>query len=414
LRYDLPVDDPRFGKLFRCPNNQQQHDLDWQERVRRLSNLSAFADKGFHNFQVDLTEYTPSEQTSLQHALRVARQFADHPHGWILLEGAYGCGKTHLAAAIGNARLQAGDTVLFITVPDLLDHLRASYGPTSELGYDETFDRIRNAQVLVLDDLGVENPSPWAQEKLFQLLNQRYVERSPTVITTNVDIDTLDPRIRSRMLDVEMMSRIKISAPDYRTHIKNERTDIQTSLDVYRHMRFDTFEIGRRESAEERRNLSRVLDAARSYAEKPAGWFLLTGHYGSGKTHLAAAIAHYRVTIGDDVMFMTVPDLLDFLRVTYRPDAKTSFDQRFNAIRNASLLVLDDLGAENPSAWAQEKLFQIIDFRYVSRLPTVLTTAKTMHQLSERIQTRLMDDRICNTFNLIAASYAERRLRNRS
>ena len=43
------------------------------------------------------------------------------------LEGAYGCGKTHLAAAVGNYRLEKGDQVLFITMPDLLDHLRASF-----------------------------------------------------------------------------------------------------------------------------------------------------------------------------------------------------------------------------------------------------------------------------------------------
>ena len=77
-----------------------------------------------------------------------------------MLEGPYGCGKTHLAAAIGNQRLAHGDMVLFITTPDLLDHLRSTYGPSSEIGYDEMFDRIRGAHLLISRRSGGRKPQP--------------------------------------------------------------------------------------------------------------------------------------------------------------------------------------------------------------------------------------------------------------
>jgi len=167
IRYDVPVGDPRFGKLFRCPNHRLEMDADRQERLRRLSNLDAFSEKGFDNFVIDPQALKPAEAQSLEFALTMCARFAEQPEGWLLLEGTYGCGKTHLAAAVGNARLAKGEIVLFITTPDLLDHLRSTFGPSSETGYDETFDRIRNAPLLILDDLGAENASEWAQEKLF-------------------------------------------------------------------------------------------------------------------------------------------------------------------------------------------------------------------------------------------------------
>ncbi len=407
IRYDVGVDDPRFGKLYRCPNNAIERDQERRERLRRLSNLDAFKEKTFDNFVIDAHRLTPSEETSLQMAYRIASGFADRPDGWLLFEGTYGCGKSHLAAAVANYRLEQGDVVLFITVPDLLDHLRSTYGPSSETGYDQTFDRIRNAPFLVLDDLGAENASAWAQEKLFQLLNHRYSYRLPTVITTNVELDSLDPRVRSRLLDENLIRRAKITAPDYRTSVRNQ-ADQLSNLALYADMTFETFDVQRKLTVEERPNLERALEVALAYAENPQGWLVFTGPYGSGKTHLAAAIAHFQQQRGTQVMFVTVPDLLDYLRLTYSPNAPVSFDQRFQMVRNSPLLVLDDLGTESASSWAKEKLFQIIDHRYVTRRPTIITTGQKIEAVEGRIRTRLIDRRRCVIFAITAPDYPSR------
>jgi DNA replication protein DnaC len=60
---------------------------------------------------------------------------------------------------------------------------------------------VKSAALLVLDDLGTESATAWAREKLYQLFNHRYNARLPTVITTAVPIEQLDPRLASRMLD---------------------------------------------------------------------------------------------------------------------------------------------------------------------------------------------------------------------
>ena len=102
-----------------------------------------------------------------------------------MLVGGYGCGKTHLAAAIANFRIALGQPALFVVVADLLDYLRATYAPSSTVTFDERLEAIREAPLLILDDLGAHNSTPWAQEKLFQILNHRYNGRLPTVITSN-------------------------------------------------------------------------------------------------------------------------------------------------------------------------------------------------------------------------------------
>jgi len=124
--------------------------------------------------------------------------------------------KTHLAAAIAHEALDRGERVLFAVVPDLLDHLRATFGPQSTVAYDERFELVRSVPLLVLDDLGAESATPWAREKLYQLINHRYNERLSTVMTTNLKPDMIEPRIYSRLCDPACGIKLTIRAPDYR------------------------------------------------------------------------------------------------------------------------------------------------------------------------------------------------------
>lgn len=413
VRYDVPVGDPRWGKMFRCPNFPVERDTERQSRLRELSNLGALSDKRFEDFLVNLPGYTPAERDSLSHALDRAQEFADNPAGkWLLLEGTYGSGKTHLAAAIGNARLTHGEFVLFVTTPDLLDHLRVSYTDDAEAGYDETFERIRSCDLLILDDLGVENPSAWAKEKLFQLLNHRYTHRLATVITTNVELDRLDARLSSRLRGIDRTTRVVLSVPDYRSNSDGEREHLTSTLNLHRDKVFKNFDTNTGLTPEQHTNLVNVANAAVAFAQKPDNrWLVLAGAAGTGKTHLAAAIGNYRqLELGDAVVFMTVSDLLDDLRTTFNPGAASTFDQRFAKVKNVSLLILDDLGAGGQSEWAREKLFQLIDYRYVTRKPTVFTLSE-MERLSDRIKVRLLDKRLCARYEIVAPAYTMRSTR---
>lgn len=411
--YDVPVGDPKYGKLNRCQNNPVEFDSDRQERLRHIGNLDIHKDKTFENFIINPagSDYTPQIIESLNSAKVSAQNFAKAPQGWLVLEGTYGCGKTHLAVAIGNTRVeQFGDEVLFMTAPDLLDFLRTTFGANSEISYDESFNRIRNMPILILDDLGVENPSGWAKEKLFQLLNYRYSAELPTVITTNVELDELDPRLSSRMMESQVVDHCKITAPDYRPSIAKRGDLIFSQLSYYEHMTFETFQT-QSSYGNERENLQNVMYYAQSFAQDPRGWIAFTGEFGSGKTHLAASISNELHSRGHQVMFTTVPELMDYMRVTFDPNVNVSFDKRFQEIKNAPILVLDDLSLESATAWAKEKLFQIIDYRYIKKMPTVFTTSKKLDNIDPRLKTRLVDTRACRVIAIDVLSYADRRLR---
>ena len=209
LRLDVPVGDPSFGQAVPCACKEQQKEERRRSDLRRLSSLDPFLDKTFATFDAAVP--------GVQEALRVAGAYAADPQGWLVLMGGYGVGKTHLAAAIATQRLAAGSPVFFSIVPDLLDHLRAAFAPTSEMPYDELFDKVREAELLVLDDLGAENSTAWATEKLFQLVNYRYNFRMPTVITTNNRLLAhMDERIRSRLSDLSLVRHVVIEAADFR------------------------------------------------------------------------------------------------------------------------------------------------------------------------------------------------------
>lgn len=419
IMWDVPLDDPRYGKLQRCPNHPVDADTDLQDRLRRLGNLEAYKDKTFENFQIDpfhgqLTKETKDAVSSLTTALSRAVDFAREPRGWIVYEGAYGCGKTHLAVAIANVRLeQFGDRVLFMTAPDLLDFLRTTFSPNAEASYGEAFEQICDAPLLVLDDLGVENPSGWAKEKLFQLLNYRHAKSLPTVITTNTPLDELDPRISSRMMEGAVVKHIQIKAPDYRKQTPRDDEDRYFSnLHLYHHMRFDTF-LTDSLLHEEVANLKKALQAAKEWAANPERWLYIAGDFGSGKTHLAAAIANDLHERGQEKQFITVPNFLDYLRRSFDPESRVRFDKRFHKIMKAPILILDDLRPASATVWTKEKLFQIIDYRYVDRSPTVITSSEIVENMDRRLASRLMDRRICYPLNIGVRSYAKRWIRKK-
>src|SRR5579859_5106266 len=167
---DVPVDHPDFGKAFPCVCQADKVKARRTENLRKVSNLGAYAEKTFSTFQIDHSllgadqrdvrevfphnsdseAFTEDQRRYVNIAAERAFRYAENPQGWLLMRGTYGTGKTHLAAAIANYRLERGESVVFITAPDLLDHLRATYGPSSEVAYDERFEQFRSAPLLIV------------------------------------------------------------------------------------------------------------------------------------------------------------------------------------------------------------------------------------------------------------------------
>ena len=208
MRADVPFGHPHFGMMFECECLSDEKKRRQFEDLQRFSNLDQFRDKSFKGFDGRIR--------GADKALAEAKKFARDPRGWLVLVGGVGRGKTHLAAAIANEVLAGGSPCLFTVVPELLDHLRSTFAPGSDIRYDELFEQVKIVPLLVLDDLGTENATPWAEEKLYQIINYRYNNCLPTVITTNRSLGSIDPRIASRMQDHSLAVVVIIEGDDYR------------------------------------------------------------------------------------------------------------------------------------------------------------------------------------------------------
>ena len=192
---------PDYSAAVPCLCTQKVEAEKRQGQLEQYSNLGALSSLTFDQISSFGKSGEQRNQELFQRAFDAAVDFAAEPQGWLILTGPSGSGKTHLAAAIANMQLQRGAPAIFITAADLLDHLRAAFAPGSELSYDRLFDRVRNAPVLIIDDLGQQSGTPWAQEKLDQLLNHRYNNRLPTVITGELPADSLEERWHNRFSD---------------------------------------------------------------------------------------------------------------------------------------------------------------------------------------------------------------------
>lgn len=392
MRRNVPVDHPEFGLALPCRCVRGEGAEARAQRLARYSNIGPLGRLTFDNLIARGRSPNPRDQEQYRRCVEDARSFAQAPDGWIALSGASGCGKTHIAAAIVNAMIAEGSPALFVVVPDLLDHLRAAYQPGADIGYDDLFERVRNAPVLVLDDLGTEAPTPWAQEKLFQLVNHRFNMRLPTVVTTNLAPEQFDDRLRTRLFDASI-ARVYV--------LEAKRPPELMSLDVLDHqlireMTFERFDVRALHlPAEDRKRVENAYRQALGFAEGPDGWLLLMGPHGAGKTHLAAAVANYRRQRGDSPRFVVVPDLLDYLRRGFAGDeARASFDA-FDDMKTSPLLILDDLDTQTNIAWVRDKMFQLLNYRHTARLPTVITTALSLDELGERLASRLVDHAVC-------------------
>lgn len=217
LRSNVPYGHPNFGKPIACECKENERKEKRRQQLRDMSNMDAFRQQNFHSFTL--------HTAGVQEAFDTAQNFAEDPIGWLVLIGPNGCGKTHLAAAIANMSLDSGAVVLFEAVPDLLDHLRAAFAPTANEVYDQLFSKMREAELLVLDDLGSQQSSSWANEKLFQLLNYRYNMSMPTVVTANPKgLNGMDERIRSRLNDCGLVTTVNMErARDFRPHNTRRR-----------------------------------------------------------------------------------------------------------------------------------------------------------------------------------------------
>ena len=161
-----------------------------------------------------------------EECLAAASNFATgHPgYSGLTIVGTNGNGKSHLLEAIGWAMLNQGSAVKYVFVPALLQRLRNTYDHKSQESFADVWAVYERAEVLLLDDLGEHpTPTPWAKGQMEYLIERRYRNERPWVLTTNLTkeqmIEAWSHRLEDRVFD-EGTGAVRVVynlAPSYRS-----------------------------------------------------------------------------------------------------------------------------------------------------------------------------------------------------
>jgi DNA replication protein DnaC len=195
----VPYGHAQFAQLQRC-DCAAYHAQIAPRALRLQDELGSLADKTFDSFKRDRDLWpvtwqgkplsAEAQRVFMSDAHRRCSSWAQSPRGWLFIHGAFGAGKSHLAAAIANAQQAAGKVVRFVTVNKLLDTLRSGIdnGTTDRMIAD-----LIACDLLILDELSAaqlaESASDWRFGRIERLINERLTK--PTVITSNLAPDDL-------------------------------------------------------------------------------------------------------------------------------------------------------------------------------------------------------------------------------
>ncbi len=341
--------------------------FDQRDRLRTYSQLGSLERFTFGTLR---RNYRGVEDVvAFLRAKETARDFADEPKGWLVIEGSSGSGKTHFAVAIVNASIQRGAPAKYVSALDIPDLIRSGWTRGDEDLQLDGFAPLMEAPVLVIDDFGVQPAAEWVDAKIDQLLTMRFNSLSPTVVALAKPIDELPERYITKLRDSKLARVIKLSRTE------SDRTGVSAA--VLSDKTFGTFDPKGAPSANrnERQQLDMAFKTAKNFVTEPENstpWLYLQGETGVGKTHLAFAIAGASIDNGVEAVYWSLPRFLDQLRQTYSNRNEADFFALFDKARDAELLVLDDFGLQQRTDWSLEKLYQLIAHRHDRRLRTVI------------------------------------------
>lgn len=179
---------------------------------KRRSNFAeipeAFKDHTIKNFDTDIYKLDKSKMM-INAVLKAVRYYIDdfekqkeNGMGLYLFSRTKGSGKTRMVASIANELLN-NYQVKFATSPAIIAEIRGTYDKNSSVCQTESqlLDFLITSEILVIDDFGTEKITDWVNEKLYHIINERYIEKKVTIFTSNNEIGKCgyNPRIISRI-----------------------------------------------------------------------------------------------------------------------------------------------------------------------------------------------------------------------
>lgn len=146
----------------------------------------------------------------------------------LLLYGNPGNGKTYLSNSIANNLLLRYVTVISVSINALLQRIQKTYNSYGKEGEDQIIMSLSNADLLIIDDLGTEQNTEWSKTKIYNIIDSRYRNGLPVIVSTNKSIDDLKEIYEERTVDrlFEMCTPYLVSGESIRKVKAREKTEL--------------------------------------------------------------------------------------------------------------------------------------------------------------------------------------------
>lgn len=175
----------------------------------------------------DLHDDTPSRTNAIAKALEFVMNVAPRENGrGLYVHGPFGVGKTFLMGAIANELAERNYETMIVYVPDFFRELKAGIGDGS---YQRKFDEVKQAEILILDDIGAETMTNWVRDDILgALLQFRMMEKLPTLFTSNFDLEELEHHLTvTQRAGVEKVDQLKAKRIMERIRYLNDVIDMK-------------------------------------------------------------------------------------------------------------------------------------------------------------------------------------------
>jgi DNA replication protein DnaC len=136
--------------------------------------------------------------------------------------GHAGSGKTHLSVAITKQIIEEKQIqVKFVRIVDLLLEIRKTFDENESWKAENESELLRKytfTPLLILDDIGSEKTTDWVRQVLYQIIDERWIEQKPIIVTSNLTLDELEGRLGERIASriAGMTQLIEMQSHDYR------------------------------------------------------------------------------------------------------------------------------------------------------------------------------------------------------